>query len=249
MSEDVDFKVQHKITENFTRSRLKNELNKFHKQIRSTSIVPNLSVTNDFARNEERYRQVTLKYPHSFPIGFALRPNIKIEFTFADILLPTDELEVKTIIEDNLKEVNLFTPPTTKCISIDETVIEKWVGLTRRILAIERRREDDDKTLIRHVYDINAINQANKINSNFAGLAKAVVISDSIQFKNQHPEYAADPSAEIKQSLAILKDKLLWKQRYKEFIEAMVYDSNNNLPYEQAINALESISTNVIKCL
>ncbi len=247
MSEDVDFKVQRKTTENFSRSRLKSELNKFRTYIRSILTVPDLSVVNDFARNEGRYQQIVLKYPNSFPIGLALRPDIKIELTFADILLPTNDLEVKTLIEDNFDQTKLFIPPITKCISIDETAIEKWVGLTRRIMAIERGREDDDKTLIRHVYDLNAINEANKINTSFIEFAKTIVISDGKQFKNQHPEYAADPITEIRQSLALLKDKFLWKERYEEFIEAMVYDSTNAFPYDQAITTLEDISTNVIK--
>ena len=45
---------------------------------------------------------------------------------------------LKTIIEDVQKKVILFTPPQTSCISVDETAIEKWVGLTRRVIAIER---------------------------------------------------------------------------------------------------------------
>lgn len=249
MSEDVDFKVQLKIGGNFSKSRLKKELKEFRSLVRSALILPDLVVTNDVARNEGRYQQITLKYPYSFPIGSALRPDIKIEFTFADILLPTNELEIKTIIEDNFKEINLFSPPITKCISIDETAIEKWVCLTRRLMAIERGCEDDDKTLIRHVYDLNAINEANKINSNFIEFAKTIIISDGKQFKNQHPEYAADPSAEIKQSLVLLKDKPLWKERYEEFIEAMVYDSTNAFPYDQAINVLDNISLAVIKNL
>lgn len=109
-------------------------------------VLPDLSVTNDFARNEGRYQQVTLKYPYSFPRGGTLRPDIKVEFTFADILIATDELQIKTLIEDTLNGINLFNPPATKCISIDETAIEKWVGLTRRIMAIERGHEDDDNT-------------------------------------------------------------------------------------------------------
>ncbi|MCC2667198.1 MAG: hypothetical protein K0R24_979 [Gammaproteobacteria bacterium] len=48
---------------------------------------------------------------------------------------------------------------------------------------------------------------------------------------------------------AVLRDKPLWKQRYEEFIEAMVYDNRNALPYDQAINTLEGISTNVIATL
>lgn len=249
MSEDVDFKVQRKTTESFSRSRLKNELDKFRTYIRSTLTVPDLSVENDFARSEGRYQQIILKYPNSFHIGSALRPNIKIELTLADILLPTNELEVKTLIEDNFNEIKLFTPPITKCISIEETAIEKWVGLTRRIMAIERGREDDDKTLIRHVYDLNAINEANRINSSFSKFAKTIVISDGKQFKNQYPEYAANPSTEIRQSLTLLKDKPLWKERYEEFIEAMVYDNSDVIPYDQAIITLENISANVIKNL
>lgn len=116
-------------------------------------------------------------------------------------------------------------------------------------MAIERGREDDDKTLIRHVYDLNAINQSNKVNSNFIELAKTVIVSDAKQFKNQHPEYAADPSDEIIQSLAQLKNKVLWKERYEEFIEAMVYDSTNALPYDEAINILEGVSASIIKNL
>lgn len=249
MSEDVDFKVQLKLPENFSKSRLRKELKEFRSQIRSTLIISDLSVTNDVTKNEGRYQQITLKYPLSFPIGSALRPDIKVEFTFATILLPTDGLKVKTIIEDAIKEINLFTAPTTTCLSINETAIEKWVGLTRRIMAIERGREEDDKTLIRHIYDLNAINQANKINSNVVALAKTIITSDGNQFKNQHPEYVTNPTLEIKQSLSLLKNKSIWKKRYEEFIESMVYSNTRALPYEQAIHVLERISIDVLNGL
>jgi len=205
MSEDVDFKIQLKVDETFSKSRLKKELKEFREQIRSILTIPDLSVANDTTRNESRYQQITLEYPYLFPIGSTLRPNIKAEFTFANILLSIDSLQIKTIIEDALTELNIFTSPQTKCISIDETAIEKWVGLTRRIMAIERGYEEDDKTLIRHVYDLNAIIQAKMINSNFIELAKTVMISDGKQFKNQHPEYMENPISEIKQSLKLLK--------------------------------------------
>jgi hypothetical protein len=198
------------------------------------------------ARNEGRYQQITLKYPFSFPISSTLRPDIKVEFTFADMFLSIDELEVKTIIEDNFKEICLFTPPLTKCISIEETTIEKWVGLTRRIMAIERGYEDDDNTLIRHVYDLNAINQAKKINSDFIDLVKATIISDGKQFRNQHPEYIYEPIAEIKKSLTLLNDTPLWKERYEEFIEVMVYDRKNVFSYNEAMNMLGNFSTRIL---
>ena len=51
----------------------------------------------------------------------------------------------------------IFSPLHIDCVSLDETAIEKWVGLTRRIVAIKRGYHPDDETLIRHVYDLNAI--------------------------------------------------------------------------------------------
>ncbi len=116
-------------------------------------------------------------------------------------------------------------------------------------MAIERSREEDDKTLIRHIYDLNAIQQANKINPNFVKFAKIIILSDGMQFKNQHPEYANDPITEIKQSLNLLKNKIIWRERYEEFIEAMVYDNNSTFRYDDAIKTLENISNNVISNL
>jgi hypothetical protein len=100
--------------------------------------------------------------------------------------------------------------------------------------------------LIRHVYDLNAIKQANKINVVFFTLAKIIVGNDAKQFKNQHPEYSADPGSEIQLSLTLLKNKPLWKERYQNFIEEMVYDSTPALEYENAINVIEQISVTVM---
>ncbi len=80
-------------------------------------------------------------------------------------------------------------------------------------------------------------------------MAKAIVSNDARQFKNQHPEYSVDPRGEIRLSLALLKDKPLWRQRYQKFIEEMVYDNTPTIDYETAINVLEDISAGVINSL
>ena len=123
------------------------------------------------------------------------------------------------------------------------------MSILKSIILIERNRHYDDSTLVRHIYDLNSIQSADRISANFFTLAKAIVTNDAKQFKNQHPEYSADPGAEIRQSLALLKSKPLWKERYQEFIETMVYDNTTAIEYENAINILENISTRVIDSL
>lgn len=249
MSEDIDFKIQIKNNVTFSRSRLIKELKEFRAQIKSSLIVPGLTTINDIARNEGKYQRVILQYPYTYPISPTLRPDILLEFTLSDIRLTVVDLSIKTIIEDVLKEVALFTSPQTPCISVDETAIEKWVGLTRRVIAIERNYLPDDNALVRHIYDLSSIKQADMINTIFFTLAKAIVSNDAKQFKNQHPEYSANPGAEIRESLSLLKNKLIWKEHYQKFLLDMVYDSSTAIEYEKAVATIEDISAEVINIL
>jgi len=246
VSEDIDFKIQIKNNANYSRSRLIKELKEFREQIKSSILITGLVTIEDTARNEGKYQRVILKYPHTYPISATLRPDILLECTLSDVRLSIKDLSVKTIIENTLKEITLFTAPATPCISIDETAIEKWVGLTRRVIAIERNYHPDDSTLVRHIYDLNAIVNANKINSNFFALAQDIIISDAKQFQNKHPEYSTNPSAEIRESLSLLKNKPIWKEHYQTFLAEMVYDASAKIEYEEAINTIEKISIKVI---
>ncbi len=250
MSEDVDFKIQLKNTgETFSKSRLLRELKKFRTQIISSLTLPNLTISNSAVRNEGQYLRAELAYPALFEGNDTLRPHLLLEFTFADVRLATESLTINTIIEDVIKMTAIFSPLPIDCISADETAIEKWVGLTRRIAAIEREHHYDDPTLVRHVYDLNAFNQTDRIGDTFFNLAKTIVEYDAKQYKTQHPEYFHDPSTEIRQSLEILKNRELWKERYQRFIDSMVYDKTAMPNYVSAIQSLENVSAKVIEIL
>jgi len=248
MSEDVDFKIQIKTQEKLSRSRLIKELKQFRAQIKSCiDHLSEFSINNDVARNEGKYQYITLKYPSFFPTNSELRTEILLEFTLSEIRLETQKMMINTLIENTLKNASLFTPSKTICISISETAIEKWVGLTRRIIAIERGYHADDETLIRHVYDLNAINNNNGINTDFYHLAKIIIENDIAQVKNQHPEYAENPHDEIKASLDLLKNKPLWKDRYHNFLENMVYEQINVPDYSTAIQNIEQMSLRIVE--
>lgn len=250
MSEDVDFKIQFKNRgKAFSKNLLLKELKQFRSLILSKLIIADLTLGQPIVRNEGQYSRIEINYSSAFPATTSLRPHILLEFTLSDIRLPTINLSINTLIEDTLKTAAFFNPSITQCISVDETAIEKWVGLTRRIIAIDRAYHHDDETLIRHVYDLNAIQLVGKINTSFFTLANEIIRNDSKQFKNQHPEYWANPGSEIRQSLSLLKNNPLWKKRYQAFIDTMVYDNALAQEYENAINSLERISTEVIDSL
>ncbi len=248
MSEDIDFKIQLKNTnETFSKSRLLKELKKFRTQIMESLTLPHLTISDSAVRNEGQYLRAELTYSALFTSNDTLRPHLLLEFTFADVRLATESLTISTIIEDIIKMDTIFSPLPIDCVSSDETAIEKWVGLTRRIAAIERQCHPDDETLVRHVYDLNAVHKAEKINDMFFNLARIIIPADAKQFKNQHPEYLDNPIAEIRHSLDILKNKSLWKERYHNFIETMVYENKTPHEYADSILILEKISEKVIE--
>jgi predicted nucleotidyltransferase component of viral defense system len=249
MSEDVDYKIQVKQIENFSKSRMLKELKEFRSYIQSKLTFSNMTTGDPRVRNEGQYSRIEIIYPSLFPLNTNLRPHVLLEFTVSDVRLSIESLSVRTLIEDILEKVSIFSNQETQCITIEETAIEKWVGLTRRIMAIERGYHSDDKTLIRHIYDLNAIKKMDRITDNFFALARTIVTRDAKQFKNQHPEYSDNPISEIKRSLALLKNKSLWKERYQEFIETMVYDNASALEYESAVNILNHLSEKVMESL
>lgn len=246
MSEDIDFKIQAKsLCKNFSKTRFLKELKQFRIEILAKLELPDFVINESVARNEGKYLRIELSYPTSFAYNTTLRPHILLEFALSDVRLPCENLAVETLIEETLEIPALFAPNSTCCISINETAIEKFVALTRRIIAIERKYHYDDPNLIRHVYDLNAIKYANKIDDNFLKLAKMIINYDAEQFKTQHFEYTIDPNNEIRQSLSILKNKSLWRARYQEFIETMVYEKTSVQSYENAIHILEGLNSSI----
>jgi len=250
MSEDIDFKIKFKFSQNdFSKSRFLKELKIFRMQIMSSLSFPDMKIIDIAVRNEGKYLRVELSYPALFSGNDVLRPHLLLEFTLSDVRISTEYLSIKTIIEDVINVDALCSSSSINCVSTDETAIEKWVSITRRVIAIERKYHFDDQTLIRHLYDLNAIKQATIIGHGFFDLAHVIINNDAKQFKNQHPEYSINPRDEIEQSIALLKKKSLWRKRYADFIQAMVYDSSNVPEYDLAIKSLEQMSSEVIGSL
>lgn len=138
MSKDIDFKIQFKKSGGaFSKSRLLKKLKAFRSRIMSSLILPGLTVGDTVVRNEGQYLRIELTYPALFTARDTLRPHLLLEFTLSDIHLSTENLNIKTIIEDAIEIAALFPKSLTPCISMDETAIEKWISLTRRIAAIK----------------------------------------------------------------------------------------------------------------
>ena len=248
MSEDIDFKIAFLNNgETISRSRTKNEIKIFREMIlsalRNTEFKFEDSDIN--VKNEGKYISIYLNYPSSFSKLIGLRPQLLLEFTFSDPREPTNQLQVKTLIQEILGDMASLEKCELPCISITETLSEKWVGLTRRVAAIKRGHLKEDDYLIRHLYDITTINAKNKIEDRFYALAKEIIQQDAIQFKTQHPEYSAATSTEINYSLELLESDPYWMTCYENFIDVMVFDGSQCPKYHDAVTMLRNVSSKI----
>ena len=250
MSEDVDFKIQRKVTtDDFSKSYMLKELKAFRLKLQESFAIPNLIASDTVVRNEGKYSRIDFTYPSAFILNENLRPHILFEFTLSNIRRDVVKRSVKTLMEEVIPNLHLLPESETLCVSVHETAIEKWVGLTRRIISIERGNHYDDQSLIRHVYDLHAIESVEPISNDFLMLAKDIVLTDARQFKNQNPEYAANPAEEIKRSLELLRTKPVWRERYQDFVENMVFNPDSAADYDEAINVIADLSKRVISYL
>jgi hypothetical protein len=226
MSEDVDFKIVPCPAAAVSRSMLRQQLGDLRDRVSTALKTAGFAFdptdkANPKSRNESRYTIWQLPYDSSISGGEGLRPTIQIELTYAPLRLPSLEKPVSSFVTEAFNR-----PPEVaglKCVSLTETASEKLVSLTRRT-GMERAglSRDPDLTLVRHIYDLHAMREHIDMDQ-LGRLVPLIAVADAEEFKNQFPAYAADIAGETKAAIAALQGDPVYRQRYNDFILAMVY--------------------------
>jgi len=243
MSEDIDFKVI--LPDGLSRSARSKALSAFKKQLISILGDAGFSVLPEgvTAKDENSYIGLDLHYQSRFPSVASLRPEIKVEISARPPLLPTTSLELKSILDV------LIDAPTQgfpfSCISVQETLAEKVLAFLRRTAEhrANRSRVEFDDRLVRHIYDVAAILQAQQIEFPSA-VFREMVNADAEQFKNQYPEFDADPYGEMRSALfAIQRDEKI-EREYQRFVDELVFGIP--MPYEDAKRAFTKVAEKLL---
>jgi hypothetical protein len=192
------------------------------------------------SKNEGKYKCFQICYPKMYKHD-SLRPELKIEFTEIDSqYLSTIESSIGSIyskITKQTPEINLLA-----CDPIEMILIEKFLGLLRRVAETHRGHLDsDDEALVRHIYDLCLIYPVINDFSQIKKLFKLIVNKDVAQFGIRHAEFKYDPMKELLYGLNILTTNVKYKNRYKIFLGLLIY--NTNPPsWEQGIDTLYLLS-------
>ncbi|WP_233588736.1 nucleotidyl transferase AbiEii/AbiGii toxin family protein [Legionella sp. km535] len=247
MSEDVDIKLIPSLdVQNETRGQQRKLRGHYHQKIYSLLDAHSIfELSEKSKRDEGKYLQCHIKYPRFHTTIDAIRPEILLEITESSLLDSTITAPIYSMYSKALK----LPPeiPQCYCATIEVTASEKLVALLRRTAAYERNPSSkDDKTLVRHIYDLHLINQSNADKDKISKLIKKVIEIDINEFGNQHPQFRDDPYKELLYGFEQIQNQEKFRVRYQKFIGPLVYN-RNPASWEESMASLNEIVTGLMK--
>ena len=168
--------------------------------------------------------------------GSNLRPNIKAEFTFENLILPSTECEISSFIGKFINE----EPIKVNCIQPIEVIANKFSALMWRVFIKDRTKplhsKENDPTIVRHLHDIAALEDM-LYTKEFVELLQKSFNADKGRggFDNKYtlPEF-------INITLKKLTEDKIYQKEYSDFVSSMSYAKDFEvITFEKAINNLE----------
>lgn len=242
MSEDIDLKlVPSEETVGLTKSRQRTLRRAMFQQVKAVIEGSDLFTLEGEPQrqNEGRYQVFRVRYPRGHREIGALRPHLLLEITESRLTLPAVDQSIQSLFAQVAEQ-----PPEVvglPCAALETIAAEKFVALARRTALVDRDfSQKDDETLIRHIYDLHLVQEALGDLGGVAALVQQAIHVDLEQFGHQHPEFVADPHAELRRGLELIRQPT-HAERYRNFTGPLVYHQDPP-DWEEVCGTLETLA-------
>ncbi len=187
---------------------------------------------------EGNYTIYRLPYEPAAEGRGALRPEIQIETAVFPLRRPAVMRAVSSFVAQGYGRPAELA--AIACTSVEETVAEKMVALTRRAGAeLAGLRAERDPTLVRHVHDLH-VTREHYDPADVAALAKTIMVADAELRGERFPAYRQDPVGETIKAIAGIAADATYAAAYETFCRDMVYGEAGD--FEEAMGTLTSIA-------
>lgn len=240
-SEDLDFKVILPVSNpnRLERSQYKNQILDV---IRNSSQDWLLNEKSIQARNKNSQFTCSISYRQNFDQNIALRPYIKLDINFISPVLPVENKPLTSFISQAMQQKPEV--PLIACVSPVETAAEKLSALTWRVLTRNRESEQDDPFLIRHLYDLTALNQTIEDYQDFSSLVIYFMQEDFNKNRGKIQSLSTPKVEFLPTMLEELETDPIYNNEYQTFVQGMSYAREYECPtFEQSIETLTRIIT------
>lgn len=207
-SEDIDFKVA------LPGAASRNQRRAFRKRILSALTANEFELVGEpLIGNESQYFAADLAYPSHFDTGQGLRPHLRIEMSFHMPALKPITRPLQSLMAQAQKQ-----PPEVSsfpCIDPIETGADKLSALGWRVCTRKRGAQGDDPAIIRHLYDLAALESSIGGAPEFAALVRQIAEKDASRGGGGAPGDQAERFALMLERLSADK---LWESEYETFV-------------------------------
>ncbi|MEA1968038.1 MAG: nucleotidyl transferase AbiEii/AbiGii toxin family protein [Thermodesulfobacteriota bacterium] len=236
-SEDLDFKIV--TSSNFTKSQRKAARASILSKLRE---VDDISVLEESlkSRNVSKFFSLNIEYLQYYSPSEALRPYLKLEFSFDETLLPTKPISIQSFITQ-------FTTQESDCtvniVSPIETAANKFSALLWRVDIKDRNFElntpQNDPTMIRHLHDLSALEEIVLASDSFVEMVHS-------SFKKDRGRGGSEKGKSVKElaneTLTKLTEDSLYQVEYTQFVDAMSYDvEDEKITFKKVLHSFEKI--------
>ena len=233
-SEDLDFRGQYTtggLRNRPTRRTFRNEV------LGAVAAVDNIDFDEAEMAVGSNFFKIPLKYLRQFSTPSALRPELKLEFSFTQ---PQRESEVRSI--SSFVAEYSGAPPETRilCLSSIETAADKLSALVWRVLKRDRKDDNDDPAIIRHLHDLYPLLSIIQDSEEaFLETARASFDGDmrtgARNVEKNLPEAA-------REALSTMRVDEEYRKEYERFVAGMSYaDEEEIIHFEQALEHFEAL--------
>jgi hypothetical protein len=240
-SEDIDFRMVVTGKADRSASNVRQTLSGFRQHLVSV-LTETFSVLSVESRDGNRYIKIDLAYPTFFGISASLRPHIKLEYTVADLQMPSLLLPVSSFVSDAAR-----TPPEVAqiaCIDPVENAADKLSALTWRIPARIRGDHDRQPDLVRHLHDLAKLSSRALSSPDFVRIARLTIERDASRETGSQPL----PTTErLDRLLTILETDAAYPAEYNTFVHGMSYAPDALVPtYAEALSTIRNLTRRLL---
>lgn len=220
MSEDIDIKIVDLSKRNTSAAR--QSLSHLKVAVTKVFVDSGFVVDASQAMSANRFMTFDLRYEPKFPSEVSLRPEIKVEFTYALSHLPVVHHSISTLI---LRDLGMTQQPFEfACNAMEETLAEKVLGFLRRSSRV-LSNQDGDERLVRHIHDVHILAGMEPDLVATHRAFKLAVAEDARKFAIQDPAFSQNPKLILEVALEMARSDSQLKVSYLRFVEDLVAGS------------------------
>ena len=237
-SEDLDFKFLLPVS-GFDRDARRNHRAALVDAIRANAAWT-LSEDDIFVADQGHFLRCDIAYSPIYTPSDPLRACIRLEITLKAPALPPKQRPLRSLVAQALEHPPEI--PEIHCVVPTETAADKLSALTWRILS-QHHGADDDPTVVRHLHDLAALEHYALDHPDFPALLKTRIMEDTSRMKSAPDLAALQPAERVSAVLEILEADPKHLADYREFVAAMCYGREDEIPeFATALSSIRRIA-------